>query len=94
MRSECFIYNILSHPGTGQTSSISCTIFSLQKTDLEVKIAREEIQAQILTREKVKFWLSDMIDLNPSSQDNQQHIIDTLQIRFGSRKANQDKYKG
>ncbi len=26
-----------------------------QKTDLEVKIAREEIQAQILTREQVKF---------------------------------------
>ena len=28
-----------------------------QKTDLEVKIAREEIQSQILTGDQVKFWL-------------------------------------
>lgn len=49
-----------------------------QKTDLEVKIAREEIQAQILTSEQVKFWLSKMIDLNLSSQDNRLRIIDTF----------------
>ena len=49
-----------------------------QKTDLEVKIAREEIQTQILTREQVKFWLSKMIDLNLASQDNKQRIIDTF----------------
>lgn len=49
-----------------------------QKTDLEVKIAREEIQAQILTREQVKFWLSKMIDLNLANQDNKQRIIDTF----------------
>ena len=49
-----------------------------QKTDLEVKIAREEIQEQILTREQVKFWLSKMIDLNLASQDNKQRIIDTF----------------
>lgn len=49
-----------------------------QKTDLEVKIAREEIQAQILTSEQVKFWLSKMIDLNLSNQDNRLRIIDTF----------------
>ncbi len=49
-----------------------------QKTDLEVRIAREEIQAQILTREQVKFWLSKMIDLNLASQYNKQRIIDTF----------------
>ena len=30
------------------------------QTDLEVKIAREEIQSQILTKEQVEFWLKNM----------------------------------
>ena len=49
-----------------------------QKTDLEVKIAREEIQSQILTGDQVKFWLSKMVNLNLAEQDNKQRIIDTF----------------
>ena len=49
-----------------------------QKTDLEVRIAREEIQAQILTKDQVKFWLSKMSTLNLAEQDNKQRIIDTF----------------
>lgn len=48
------------------------------KTDIEVKIAREEIQTQILTREQVEFWLKNMARLNLLSNDNKQRIIDTF----------------
>jgi hypothetical protein len=43
-----------------------------------VKIAREEIQTQILTREQVEFWLKNMARLNLLSNDNKQRIIDTF----------------
>ena len=49
-----------------------------QKTDLEVRIAREEIQEQILTKEQIEFWLSKMVSLDLASQDNKQRIIDTF----------------
>ena len=48
------------------------------KTDLEVKIAREEIQSQILTREQVEFWLENMQRLNLADTDNRQRIINTF----------------
>ena len=49
-----------------------------QKTDLQVKIAREEIQANILTKEQVIFWLSNMQKLNLATAENRQRIIDTF----------------
>ena len=49
-----------------------------RKTDLEVKLAREEIQSQILTEDQVKFWLSKMSTLNLAEQDNKHRIIDTF----------------
>lgn len=48
------------------------------KTDLEVKIAKEEIQSQILTREQVEFWLKNMEKLNLANADNRQRIINTF----------------
>ena len=48
------------------------------KTDLEEKIAREEIQTQILTKEQVKFWLKNMEKLDLASTDNRQRIINTF----------------
>lgn len=48
------------------------------KTDLEVKIACEEIQSQILTREQVEFWLENMQRLNLADTDNRQRIINTF----------------
>lgn len=49
-----------------------------QKTELEVKIAREEIQNQILTKDQIEFWLSKMIALALANSDNRQRIIDTF----------------
>ena len=49
-----------------------------QKTELEVKIAREEIQNQILTKDQIEFWLSKMITLDLANPDNRQRIIDTF----------------
>ena len=49
-----------------------------QKTDIEVRIAREEIQEQILTKEQIEFWLSKMVSLDLASQDSKQRIIDTF----------------
>ena len=49
-----------------------------RKTDLQVKIAREEIQANILTKEQVIFWLSNMQKLNLATAENRQRIIDTF----------------
>ena len=48
------------------------------KTDLEVKIAREEIQTQVLTEEQIKFWLKNMKKLDLASTDNRQRIINTF----------------
>lgn len=48
------------------------------KIDLEVKIAREEIQTQILTKDQVKFWLKNMEKLDLASIDNRQRIINTF----------------
>ena len=52
--------------------------FTAQKTDLEVKIAREEIQDQILTRSQVEFWHSKMVSLDLANNDNKQRIVDTF----------------
>lgn len=49
-----------------------------QKADLEVKIAREEIQDQVLTRPQVEFWFSKMISLDLANHDNKQRNIDTF----------------
>ena len=48
------------------------------KIDLEVKIAREEIQTQILTKDQVKLWLKNMEKLDLASIDNRQRIINTF----------------
>lgn len=48
------------------------------KTDIEVKIAREEIQTQILTKEQAKFWLQRMADFDLANHDNKQRIVDTF----------------
>ena len=48
------------------------------QTDLEVKIAREEIQTQILTKEQVEFWLKNMKSLDLSNIDNKQRVINTF----------------
>ena len=59
------------------------------KTDLEVKIAREEIQSQILTREQVEFWLENMQRLNLADTDNRQRIINTF---INSKYIHDDKF--
>ena len=43
-----------------------------------MKIAREEIQTQILTKDQVKFWLKNMEKLDLASIDNRQRIINTF----------------
>lgn len=48
------------------------------KTDIEVKIEREEIQTQILTKEQVTFWLQRMADFDLANSDNKQRIVDTF----------------
>ena len=48
------------------------------KTDLEVKIAKEEIQTQILTKEQVEFWLKNMEKLDLTNADNKQRLINTF----------------
>lgn len=48
------------------------------KTDLEVKIAKEEIQTQILTKEQVEFWLNNMERLDLANADNKQRLINTF----------------
>ena len=47
-------------------------------TDLEVKIAKEEIQSQILTKEQVEFWLKNMEKLDLANTDNKQRVINTF----------------
>ena len=59
------------------------------KTDLEVKIAKEEIQTQILTREQVEFWLKNMEKLDLAIADNRQRIINTF---INSIYVHDDKY--
>lgn len=48
------------------------------KTDLEVKIAKEEIQMQILTKDQVEFWLKNMEKLDLANADNKQRLINTF----------------
>ncbi len=48
------------------------------KTDIEVKIAKEEIQVEILTEEQIVFWLSNLIKLDLMVESNKQKIIDTF----------------
>ena len=48
------------------------------KTDIKVKIAREEIQAQVLTKEQATFWLQRMADFDLTDNDNKQRIVDTF----------------
>lgn len=48
------------------------------QTDLEVKIAKEEIQSQILTKEQVEFWLKNMEKLDLANTDNKLRVINTF----------------
>lgn len=48
------------------------------KTDIKVKIAREEIQAQVLTKEQATFWLQRMADFDLTDNDNKQRIVYTF----------------
>ena len=48
------------------------------RSDIEVKITKEEIQTQILTSEQVEFWLERMADFDLANSDNKQRIVDTF----------------
>lgn len=48
------------------------------KADIEIKIAKEEIQDQTLTKEHIIYWLTNMKKLDLMNEDNKQIIIDTF----------------
>ena len=48
------------------------------RIDIEVKIAKEEIQEQALTKEHVVCWLTNITKLDLMNEDNRQRIIDTF----------------
>ena len=50
----------------------------MQKVDIEAKIAKEEIQSQILTKEQILYWLNRMRELNLMNEDSRECVIDTF----------------
>lgn len=50
----------------------------VQKTEIEVKLVKEEIQSQVLTKEQIVYWLSKMREMDLNSDDSRQRIIDTF----------------
>ena len=48
------------------------------KSDIEVKIVQEEIQAPRLTREQIIFWLHKFRGIDITKQDQRQRLIDTF----------------
>ena len=59
------------------------------RTDLEVKIAKEEIQTNILSKEQIVFWLNNLQKLNLATTSNRQRIINTF---VNSIYVHDDKY--
>lgn len=49
-----------------------------QKSDIKVKIAREEIKSAVLSKEQVLFWLNKMKDSDILNEDNRERIVDTF----------------
>jgi hypothetical protein len=47
-----------------------------QKSDLEIAIMQEEIQAPLLTREQILFWLYKFRGIDVSDKDQCQRLID------------------
>ncbi len=50
----------------------------VKKTEIEVRLVKEEIQSQVLTREQVVYWLSKMREMDLNSEDSRERIIDTF----------------
>lgn len=49
-----------------------------KKKDIEVKIAKEEFNTRILTKEQMVFWLTKITKLDLTDDANKQRIIDTF----------------
>ncbi len=49
-----------------------------QKSDIKVKIAREEIKSAVLSKEQILFWLTKMKDSDILNDDNRERIVDTF----------------
>lgn len=49
-----------------------------QKSDIKVKIAREEIKSAVLSKEQIMFWLHKMKDSDILNEDNRERIVDTF----------------
>lgn len=49
-----------------------------QKSDIKVKIAREEIKSAVLSREQILFWLHKMKDSDILNEENRERIVDTF----------------
>ena len=72
------VMNAIEQGLLNSTTKKRMTELNELKSDLEVKIAREEIQTQILTQDQIEFWLNNMSSLNLLSNDNRHRIIDTF----------------
>ena len=49
-----------------------------QKEKSEIDIMREQLQEEVLTRDKIVFWLRKMKDLDLAQDDNKRILIDTF----------------
>ena len=49
-----------------------------QKSDIKVKIAREEIKSAVLSKEQILFWLNKMKDSDILNEENRERIVDTF----------------
>ncbi len=50
----------------------------LQKNDIQAKIAKEEINTKILTKEQILYWLNRIRELNLMNEDNSECVINTF----------------
>lgn len=49
-----------------------------QKSEIKVKIAKEEIKSAVLSKEQIMFWLHKMKDSDILNEDNRERIVDTF----------------
>lgn len=49
-----------------------------QKSDINVRIAKEEIKSRVLTKEQILFWLNKMKEIDILDEDNRERIVDTF----------------
>lgn len=49
-----------------------------QKSDIKVKIAKEEIKSAVLSKEQILFWLTKMKDSDILNEENRERIVDTF----------------